>query len=103
MAYYNVIEVILCIRIKTKLIISRNINNQFIYMLHKKVCFFYQKSFGAPSQVMGVKIATATIIHKHMVRVLFDRLYINPAINSMKTIAAPYRVAITHTRKITNG
>ena len=64
---------------------------------------FYQKSFGAPSQVMGVKIATATIIHKHMVRVLFDRLYINPAINSMKTIAAPYRVAITHTKTITNG
>ena len=83
-----------------KLTIYRNMN-QFMHILRKIV--FYQKSFGAPSQVMGVKIATATIIHKHMVRVLFDRLYINPAINSMKTIAAPYRVAITHTRKITNG
>ena len=56
----------------------------------------YQKSFGAPSQVIGVNMPTTIIIQIHIVNELFVKLNINSAINSMKTIAAPYKVSITH-------
>ena len=39
---------------------------------------------------------TTIIIQIHMVNELFVKLNINSAINSMKTIAAPYKVSITH-------
>ena len=59
----------------------------------------YQKSFGAPSHVTGVKQATAMIIQMHVSNMLLVRSSMKSAISSTNTIVAPYNVTMTHTGK----